>query len=182
MGFAHFQVTQGLVIALSRWLACQHVTDQVEDVSYGFYLWQLVFDRAVTSLTLYDRDELKFAMDAKCCTEESHPNNCWLPLSSETWIVHHVSPSVIRCMFAKDMSSGLYLPTGSEPRGVQGLLSEMLLYDSSVQSALGAIQAVQVGSGAPADLCGCVVTPPAHPGMPLQRGRLTELSTGPRLH
>lgn len=155
---------------------------QVEDVSYGFYLWQLIYDRAVTSITLYDRDELHFAMDAKCCTEESHPNNCWLPLTSETWIAHHVSPSVIRCMFAKDMASELYLPTKTEIRHLQGLLLEMSAHDQSVQSAVGNIQGGKPGQGMPADLCGCVVTPPPHPGKPVQRGVLNELSTGPRLH
>ena len=30
---------------------------EVEDVSYGFYLWQLTFDRQVTSVTIFDRDE-----------------------------------------------------------------------------------------------------------------------------
>ncbi|CAK9045672.1 3-galactosyltransferase 20) [Durusdinium trenchii] len=155
---------------------------KVEDVSYGFYLWQLIFDREVTSLTLYDRDEVHFAMDAKCCTEETHPNNCWLPLTAETWIVHHVSPNIIRCMFAKDIASGFYLPAELETRQLQGLLLEMAEYDHTVESAAGSVQGGQVGSGHPADLCGCVVTPPPHPGKPLQRGRLTELSTGPRLH
>ena len=161
----------------------QKIISKVEDVSYGFYLWQLIYDRAVTSITLYDRDELHFAMDAKCCTEESHPNNCWLPLTDQTWIVHHVSPSVIRCMFAKDIASGLYLPAEVETRYLQGLLLEMAEYDHHVQSAVGKIQGGQSSqSEHAADLCGCVVTPPAHPGQPLQRGRLNEYSTGPRLH
>lgn len=158
---------------------------KVEDVSYGFYLWQLIYDRAVTSITLYDRDELHFAMDATCCTEESHPNNCWLPLTAQTWIVHHVSPSVIRCMFAKDIASGLYLPAEVETRYLQGLLLDMAEYDHHVQSAVGKIQggqSSQSGHGMAADLCGCVVTPPAHPGKPLQGGRMNEYSTGPRLH
>ena len=155
---------------------------KVEDVSYGFYLWQLIYDREVTSVTLYDRDEQHFAMDAKCCTEQSHPNNCWLPLTAETWIVHHVSPSIIRCMFAKDIASGLYVPGDVETRYLQGLLLEMASYDRNVENAAGHIQGGQFGSGTPADLCGCVVTPPAHPGKPLQSGRLTELSTGPKLH
>ena len=31
--------------------------DEVEDVSYGFYLWQLTYDRQATSVTIFDRDE-----------------------------------------------------------------------------------------------------------------------------
>eukprot|EP00971_Amphidinium_carterae_P181977 3611244-Amphidinium_carterae.1 len=27
--------------------------------------------------------------------EASHPNNCWLPLGLQTWIVHHVSPKTV---------------------------------------------------------------------------------------
>merc|ERR1711920_187417 len=40
----------------------------IEDVSYGFYLWQLVLERNVASVTLLDNDEERFAMDLKCCT------------------------------------------------------------------------------------------------------------------
>ena len=65
-----------------------------------------------------------------------------------------------------------------------GLLAEMAAWDSHVQSAAGNIQqgAIPSSAGPPADLCGCVVTPPAHPGKPLQKGGMQELSTGPRLH
>lgn len=158
---------------------------RVEDVSYGFYLWQLTYDRKVTSVTIFDRDEDHFAMDAKCCTEATHPNNCWLPLNEKTWIAHHVTPSTVRCMFAKDLGSGFYTPSSSEARSMTGLLAEMAAFDSHVQSATGTIQGGKIptsGAGPPADLCGCVVTPPAHPGKPLQRGGMTELSGGPRLH
>lgn len=48
---------------------------KVEDVSYGYYLWQLIFERELTSVTLLDNDEARYAMDGKCCTEASHPNN-----------------------------------------------------------------------------------------------------------
>jgi len=63
---------------------------RVEDVSYGFYLWQLTYDRKVTSVTIFDRDEDHFAMDAKCCTEATHPNNCWLPLNETPCDVNRV--------------------------------------------------------------------------------------------
>mmetsp|Transcript_89162 Transcript_89162/g.277182 ORF Transcript_89162/g.277182 Transcript_89162/m.277182 type:complete len:615 (-) Transcript_89162:56-1900(-) len=158
----------------------------VEDVSYGFYLWQLAFERDGTSVTLLDTDEPHFAMDAKCCTEATHPNNCWLPLTAETWIVHHVSPQTLRCMFAKDVAAGLYRPGPPAGRlGLEGLLRGMAAHDSAVPPAhegarLGVPDAAPWRGPLP-DLCGCVVTPPAHPGRPLQRGGLQELSTGPRL-
>eukprot|EP00931_Biecheleriopsis_adriatica_P103317 TRINITY_DN78169_c0_g1_i1.p1 TRINITY_DN78169_c0_g1~~TRINITY_DN78169_c0_g1_i1.p1 ORF type:complete len:619 (-),score=100.79 TRINITY_DN78169_c0_g1_i1:34-1890(-) len=156
---------------------------KVEDVSYGFYLWQLAFERQLTSITILDRDELHFAMDAKCCTEATHPNNCWLPLSADTWIAHHVTPAIIRCMFAKDVEAGFYLPKSSETRTLQGILSDMAAYDKTVQTAVGVIRGSDTqGTGQAADLCDCVYTPPAHPGQPLQKGIMLETSSGPRLH
>lgn len=56
---------------------------KVEDASYGYFLWQLVMIGA-TSVTLADRDEAHFSLDPKCCTEKSHPNNCWSPLGDTT--------------------------------------------------------------------------------------------------
>ena len=46
---------------------------QVEDASYGFFFWQLAVQRHLTALTLVDRDEDLFAVDPKCCNEETHP-------------------------------------------------------------------------------------------------------------
>merc|ERR1740123_813090 len=109
----------------------------VEDVSYGYYLWQMVFERELTSVTFLDNDEEHFAMDAKCCTEASHPNNCWLPLSAVTWIVHHVSPKTIQCMFSKDVAAGLYrLDAFSGDADTRLLLNDMLIHDETVQVAL----------------------------------------------
>lgn len=165
----------------------------VEDVSYGYYLWQLVFDRLLTSVTLLDVDEPRFAMDAKCCTEQTHPNNCWLPLTDGTWIVHHASPKIIRCMFATDLAAGMYVPVppaeGLESSGRLALVSEMLPHDSNVRSAAtpGAAAAVAprpgLWEGPMPDLCGCVYTPPPHPGQPKQTGGpMTEFADGPRLY
>ena len=36
-----------------------------------------------SGFTISDMLEERYAMDAKCCTEESHPNNCWSPLRHE---------------------------------------------------------------------------------------------------
>mmetsp|Transcript_56608 Transcript_56608/g.165535 ORF Transcript_56608/g.165535 Transcript_56608/m.165535 type:complete len:629 (+) Transcript_56608:123-2009(+) len=158
----------------------------VEDVSYGFYLWQLAFDRNGASVTMLDNDEAHFAMDAKCCTEASHPNDCWLPLSGETWIVHHATPKMLQCMFAKDVAAGLYQagPPVSHA-GLEGMLGRMAAHDSTILStADGARHGIvpsQRWAGPLPNLCDCVVTPPAHPGRPLQKGGLQELSTGPRL-
>merc|ERR1712008_213334 len=167
----------------------------IEDVSYGFYIWQLVFERDVASVTLLDHDELHFAMDAKCCTEATHPNNCWLPLTSATWIVHHASPEILRCMHQADLAAGYYHIAGA-PRtpsvGVDDLVYQMLSHDSSARGALNSssylgsgIDSISIASswdGALPDLCSCVITPPAHPGKPIQMGGLQELSTGPRLY
>eukprot|EP00927_Polykrikos_kofoidii_P060414 TRINITY_DN55400_c0_g1_i1.p1 TRINITY_DN55400_c0_g1~~TRINITY_DN55400_c0_g1_i1.p1 ORF type:complete len:624 (-),score=107.89 TRINITY_DN55400_c0_g1_i1:54-1925(-) len=158
---------------------------KVEDVSYGFYLWQLVYDRELTAVTMLDRDEGRFAMDAKCCTEATHPNNCWLPLTLETWIAHHATPKIVRCMFAQDVRAGFYQRGVEETRAAEGILREMLEHDATVETALGTVQAGVPGTaswmGELADLCGCVYTPPAHPGQPLQKGGLSELASGPRL-
>ena len=116
---------------------------KVEDASYGHFLFQLVILRA-TTVTIVDKDQDRFAMDAKCCTEQTHPNNCWAPLRADTWIVHHVDPETIRCMARVDAaqpSAGPEFPS----------------------------------------LCGCVVTPPAHAGAPLQQGGLVEGPNGPTL-
>jgi len=167
----------------------------IEDVSYGFYIWQLVFERDMASVTLFDHDEIRFAMDAKCCTEVTHPNNCWLPLNNGTWIVHHASPEILRCMYHADLAAGYYLIADVQRTpsvGIDNLVHQMLLHDSSVRSALNgssglgsspdSISVASSWEGALPDLCSCVVTPPAHPGKPLQMGGLQELSSGPRLH
>eukprot|EP00929_Paragymnodinium_shiwhaense_P040140 TRINITY_DN20982_c0_g1_i2.p1 TRINITY_DN20982_c0_g1~~TRINITY_DN20982_c0_g1_i2.p1 ORF type:complete len:620 (+),score=101.34 TRINITY_DN20982_c0_g1_i2:91-1950(+) len=159
---------------------------KVEDVSYGFYLWQLLFDRELTAVTLLDADESHFAMDAKCCTELTHPNNCWLPLTSETWLVHHASPKTVRCMFAADIEAGYHAAGSPQNRADGGILAEMAKHDPNVKSAFGVLPTGQPSSkawsGALPDLCSCVVTPPPHPGQPLQKGGLQEFSSGPRLY
>ena len=45
---------------------------KVEDASYGHFLFQLVTLKA-TTVTIVDKDQDHFAMDAKCCTEQTHP-------------------------------------------------------------------------------------------------------------
>lgn len=164
----------------------------VEDVSYGYYLWQLVFDRLLTSVTLLDVDEPRFAMDAKCCTEQTHPNNCWLPLTDGTWIVHHASPKIIRCMFANDIAAGMYAVVQPAADGAPerlALVAEMLAHDSNVRSALApnaaavAVRKPDAWDGPMPDLCDCVYTPPPHPGQPKpSKGPMTEFSNGPRLY
>ncbi|CAD7972261.1 unnamed protein product [Amoebophrya sp. A120] len=81
---------------------------RVEDASYGLYLHQLV-RRDLASVTLYDMMEEHFAMDAKCCTEITHPNNCWAPLNDRSYVVHHMKPEQLVCMFRKDTEAGLYV-------------------------------------------------------------------------
>merc|ERR1719353_124053 len=142
----------------------------------------MVFDRDLTSVTLLDNDEEHFAMDAKCCTEKTHPNNCWMPLSTVTWIVHHVSPKTIRCMFAQDVAKGLFQLASGRYADITALLNRMLVHDGTVRSALEAnrnfVAQSSTWEGPLPDLCGCVVTPPAHPGMPLPTGSaLTETSS-----
>lgn len=159
----------------------------VEDVSYGFYLWQIVFERDLGSVTLLDNDEKHFAMDLKCCTEQSHPNNCWLPLSSSTWIVHHASPKIVRCMFEVDTRAGLYQLDRSAPLdGVDDLVSKMLPHDSTLHASVGTsrqfVPSYVAREGPFPELCSCVYTPPAHPGDPKQTGGLKELASGPRLN
>ncbi|CAD7935926.1 unnamed protein product [Amoebophrya sp. A25] len=93
---------------------------RVEDASYGLYLHQLV-TRGLSSVSLYDMMEEHFAMDAKCCTEISHPNNCWAPLNNRSYVIHHMKPEQLVCMFKKDVAQGLYVqvprsgPGGSMP-------------------------------------------------------------------
>eukprot|EP00928_Gymnodinium_smaydae_P036701 TRINITY_DN25613_c0_g2_i2.p1 TRINITY_DN25613_c0_g2~~TRINITY_DN25613_c0_g2_i2.p1 ORF type:complete len:389 (+),score=81.28 TRINITY_DN25613_c0_g2_i2:129-1295(+) len=173
----------------------------VEDVSYGYYVWQLVIDRDLASVSLIDGDEKRFAMDPKCCTEESHPNNCWLPLSLGTWLAHHVTPETVRCMFAKDGAAGFYAASelrldpsmapggdGAERWQAQELLvQEMSKLDATLagrspRSLHWTHAPTADWAGNLADLCGCVYTPPPHPGRPLQKGGLTETAAGPKLY
>lgn len=89
-------------------------------------------------------------------------------------------------MFAKDLEAGYYLKGGSETRAAEGILLEMAAHDPNVRSALGTVNGGLPGTkpwtGPLADLCGCVDTPPPHPGQPLQKGGLIELPSGPRLY
>jgi len=189
---------RGAFLAMSMDLVRQIVAEEqraelakivVEDVSYGFFLWQLVFMRNLTSVTLLDNDEQHFAMDPKCCTEQSHPNDCWLPLSGETWVVHHIKPQTVRCMFAADVAAGIYELAAPRPRSsdLDALLRRMLAHDPHVEGALHADRRAASRGTAPRagglpTLCGCVDTPPAHPGQPKPSEVLKEFSTGPRLH
>jgi len=176
---------------------------KVEDASYGYFLWQLVV-LGITSVTLADNEEARFALDPKCCTEKSHPNNCWSPLSDGTWIVHHVGPRAIRCMFRTDLEAGYYLPRGAQAQSERQCfatagLAHLLPSDDSIGGPDGAppqpcapwVAAAPVPewawaydpkrSDALPSQCGCVYTAPPHPGQPVP-GPMYEGADGPRLH
>jgi hypothetical protein len=91
----------------------------VEDVSYGYYVWQLVHERGLTSATFFDDDEKHFALDPKCCTEKSHPNNCWNPLKDNTFVVHHVNATAVRCMYERDIDFAR--SRSGDPGGTDGI-------------------------------------------------------------
>jgi len=151
---------------------------RIEDASYGFYLHQLA-TLNLTGVTLQDLMEENFAMDAKCCTEQSHPNNCWSPLKPTSWLVHHMQPQQMVCMFRKDVDFGLYVPLASNvyngPLGSRGAASGSMLrtwrtsFGGEQKSADAVDYDFYLGDIARedlADLCGCVYTPPPHPDAP----------------
>lgn len=154
----------------------------IEDVSYGYFLYQLV-EMGVTSVSIMDRFEHHWAMDPKCCTEESHPNNCWSALASDTWIVHHVEPQAMGCMFYADVRAGYYniVNTNKQTSLTQNLAHA---YESLGKKGtiLPAFPVTTVDEKKPmAWLCECVYTPPPHPKQPRPNPNsgLIETANGP---
>lgn len=78
-----------------------------DDPCIGYHLRQLLFDpeEPLPSITLDDFDNKVFAMEPSC-----HPN-LWSKITKRTWVIHHVSPEQIRCMWSADVQAGYY---GSE--------------------------------------------------------------------
>ena len=91
---------------------------RIEDASYGFYLHQLV-EAVVTGVNIADNIDEHYAMDAKSCTEVSHPNSCWSPLRNESWLIHHMKPEQQVCMFKKDVAGGMYVTFYDEHQSQQ---------------------------------------------------------------
>ncbi len=98
---------------------------QIEDVSYGYWLHQVV-RRKMASVTIQDLLEENFAMDPKCCSEITHPNNCWSPLKATSILVHHMSPQQLVCMFRTDVENGLYEKVRKSPESQSSLLHEVV--------------------------------------------------------
>lgn len=74
-----------------------------DDPSLGVHLRQLVMEQGAF-LQLDDRGAMtRFAMEPTC-----HAEGAYCPLKNTTWIVHHVSPRAIRCMFEEDVAAGHY--------------------------------------------------------------------------
>lgn len=70
-----------------------------DDPALGVALNNLVeFDRL--SLNIDDRDLNSFALNPSC-------NATFLNITSRTWVVHHVDPEAIRCMWAIDVAEGV---------------------------------------------------------------------------
>lgn len=78
-----------------------------DDPCIGVHLRQLLFDpeEPLPSLTLDDFDNKVFAMEPSC-----HPN-LWSRMNNRTWVVHHVTPTQIRCMWDVDVREGYYETT-----------------------------------------------------------------------
>eukprot|EP00397_Hematodinium_sp_SG-2012_P017928 GEMP01018344.1.p1 GENE.GEMP01018344.1~~GEMP01018344.1.p1 ORF type:complete len:627 (+),score=136.52 GEMP01018344.1:68-1948(+) len=155
----------------------------IEDVSYGYFLYQLV-ELEATGVSIVDRFEHHWAMDPKCCTEESHPNNCWSALRDDTWIVHHVEPERMGCMFAADLQTGYYKATPSSAWADHPSARTLAgAYEVTGQGGqrLQFPKDVSRGFGTMASLCDCVYTPPPHPKMPLPNPNsgLVETPDGP---
>eukprot|EP00927_Polykrikos_kofoidii_P051699 TRINITY_DN45499_c0_g1_i1.p1 TRINITY_DN45499_c0_g1~~TRINITY_DN45499_c0_g1_i1.p1 ORF type:complete len:650 (-),score=66.32 TRINITY_DN45499_c0_g1_i1:38-1696(-) len=75
-----------------------------DDPCIGVHLRQLLLDpeEPLPSLTLDDFDNRVFAMEPSC-----HPN-LWSKMTNRTWVIHHVSPKQIRCMWDADIQAGYY--------------------------------------------------------------------------
>lgn len=78
-----------------------------------------LIEKKRTSVNIADMIDEHFAMDPKCCTELTHPNNCWSPLTIKAWVIHHVQPERMVCMFKADVQGGLYKLV---PKGTGGSL------------------------------------------------------------
>eukprot|EP00929_Paragymnodinium_shiwhaense_P081396 TRINITY_DN42570_c0_g2_i1.p1 TRINITY_DN42570_c0_g2~~TRINITY_DN42570_c0_g2_i1.p1 ORF type:complete len:595 (-),score=113.40 TRINITY_DN42570_c0_g2_i1:63-1847(-) len=78
-----------------------------DDPCIGVHLRQLLFDpeEPLPSITLDDFDNKVFAMEPSC-----HPN-LWSRITNRTWVIHHVGPEVIRCMWDIDWRAGYYFET-----------------------------------------------------------------------
>jgi hypothetical protein len=87
---------------------------QVEDVSYGLALFLSSSVLNKVSVTIVDTDEDRFSFDAICCTELSHPGQCWSPLRQGlTWVVHHLKPDQIECFYNLKPDQSLCECTGA---------------------------------------------------------------------
>ncbi|KAF4656976.1 Galactosyltransferase [Perkinsus olseni] len=95
-------ISMDLVLDIAE-LADELIQLPTEDASYGYYMYQLP-----RSYTIGDVDEDLFSMVPKCCTELTHPGDCWSPLTPQVAIVHHLNDPQIACMWEADVLGGLY--------------------------------------------------------------------------
>eukprot|EP00435_Cladocopium_sp_Y103_P049700 s640_g15.t1 len=80
-----------------------------DDPCFGVHLRYLRDDpRMVPRMTLDDRDSYRvFAMEPSC-----NPG-LWSHVTHRSWVIHHVSPEQVQCMWDADVKAGLYQLTPS---------------------------------------------------------------------
>ena len=80
-----------------------------DDPSFGVHLRYLRDDPSarVPRLTLDDRDSYRvFAMEPSC------NEALWSHVTQRSWVIHHVSPEQIQCMWKVDLEAGIYEDDG----------------------------------------------------------------------
>ena len=87
-----------------------------DDPCFGVHLRYLRDDMpGLPMLTLDDRDSYRiFAMEPSC-----NPA-LWSHASQRSWIIHHVSPEQVECMWAADLDAGMYQLDGIGQTGRTG--------------------------------------------------------------
>eukprot|EP00920_Eleutheroschizon_duboscqi_P038632 GHVT01092741.1.p1 GENE.GHVT01092741.1~~GHVT01092741.1.p1 ORF type:complete len:550 (-),score=34.26 GHVT01092741.1:1158-2807(-) len=107
-----------------------------------------------TALYLDAADSMRFAMTPTCVSPGSSEKNTphWLPLSGSTpWLVHHVTPRQIRCMFTLDERVHL-TPTQQTPNvSPSGISANGARYDGTI-AGIGAESFIEKDMP---DLCPC---------------------------
>ena len=135
-----------------RWKAGRLHTAHPDDPALGVYLWQLVTQPPKTFLHVDDRDENRFSLNPGCVSTFSRMHN-------STWVVHHVTPQQLRCMWASDTQGGYVQYVSNQPAWT-ALSPEQLLSGSTseaTQAHLGKWARMHVDDRrAPfPDLCPC---------------------------
>ncbi|CAL1141175.1 unnamed protein product [Cladocopium goreaui] len=121
-----------------------------DDPCFGVHLRYLRDDpRMIPRMTLDDRDSYRvFAMEPSC-----NPG-LWSHVTPRSWVIHHVSPEQVQCMWDADVEAGLYQVSGSTVE------LPMVAQRAAQQAASFATVAEMQEPPAFPDLCQCLQSGP----------------------